>query len=135
MSDSQKIELFNVKLVNVKCFVGEFYMSSVEFKCSRENTLDNQRHLSSSFVVEKEKAKSSSAKLENAIDNLIPKSSLIPKKRSPNKKIKQRYKKSSPKNPEKFKIFLEKMKSRPRKPETSGKSIAISKADKDQKIS
>ena len=39
--NSQKIDLLNVKLVKVKCFVSNFYISSVDLKSTVENTFDN----------------------------------------------------------------------------------------------
>ena len=67
----QKIDLLNVKLVKVKCFVSDFNISSVDFKSTVENTFDNQRHLPSIFKVEGEKSQLNSAKLENSIDGVV----------------------------------------------------------------
>ena len=86
--NSPKVDLFNVKLINVKCFVGEFYRSVHDLDRSRENCIDNQRHLSESFEIASKTTSKIHVRSDKPDDRLKSKSSKMTGKKSPCKKIK-----------------------------------------------
>ena len=98
----------SVKLVKVKCYVEENYLTVHDLKKSAMNYSSRQRHLSTAF----EKALNNPSNQLNLNDRKNAKRQNMPSKRSPNKKIKSKYKKNSLEKPEK--LFLERMKSRNR---------------------
>ena len=132
--NSPKVDLFNVKLINVKCFVGEFYRSVHDLDRSRENCIDNQRHLSESFEIASKTTSKIHVRPDKPDDRLKSKSSKMTGKKSPCKKIKPKCKKNSPKNQNKLRLFLEKMKSRETKAATPGKSTVVLETQEDQEI-
>ena len=104
----------SVELVNVKCYVEENYLTIHDLQNSTIKSSSRQRHLSTNLDVNYEKTLNIPSKPINLNNRKDTKSQIMPSKRSPNKKIKSKYKKNSPEKPEKLRQFLERMKSRNR---------------------